>query len=443
MRFAWTFVLGVALVGCGEKKPTTSAADAASQSSEQTAQPVAPSTDYAREISSGIALLTRNNPADDAAAVTRLKAGLKGIDDPNGWFNLGVAYSRIGQHAEALAAFEKAVELAPGSEDAQVYLARARAASGDSDAAIKQLRAGLKKTPDAIALHEELVAQLLAAGKTRDTVEAAKAALQVNTGSLAVYNNMGVAYREMGELDLAQFVFQKAELLPGADTNPLIQANLGWTLHLMGERGPARTRLSKAVELDRTSVPALVFLASLYLNDHNYQDAVPLLETAAKEAPENYAVHMNLGVAYRGVANYGAAKTEYTRAAEIDPEASEPIFNLAILLGDYMKQYDDAIAMYERYKRQGGERVDEVDEYIKLLEREKKRAERRRKKEAERAQRAKEREAEQKNLEEQRAAGELNEEAPAEEAPAAPADPAPSEEGGGASGPWGDVGEAP
>ncbi|HWO25525.1 MAG TPA: tetratricopeptide repeat protein [Kofleriaceae bacterium] len=40
------------------------------------------------------------------------------------WFNLGVALEDLGRHAEAIGAYERALELGPGSADAHFNLAR-------------------------------------------------------------------------------------------------------------------------------------------------------------------------------------------------------------------------------------------------------------------------------------------------------------------------------
>jgi Flp pilus assembly protein TadD len=66
-------------------------------------------------------------------------------------------------------------------------------------------------------------------------------------------------------------------------------------------------------------------------------DAVPILESAVKAAPDNPSAHYQLGVAYAAVSNFGLAQTEWAQAARLRPNAVEPeraISALAARQGD-------------------------------------------------------------------------------------------------------------
>ncbi len=53
-----------------------------------------------------------------------------GVDDPDVYFNLGLAHARLGELGRAISSFERALRLAPGDSDAATALSTARAALG-------------------------------------------------------------------------------------------------------------------------------------------------------------------------------------------------------------------------------------------------------------------------------------------------------------------------
>ena len=53
----------------------------------------------------------------------------------------------------------------------------------------------------------------------------------------------------------------------------------------------------------------------LYLDSRNFGDAIPLFERAAGIEPENAALHLNLGIAYRGAQRYEESSKNRKRSS--------------------------------------------------------------------------------------------------------------------------------
>lgn len=346
-------------------------------------------------------LLTTLN-RDDANQAIELLQGVVAEDDSLAvaHFNLGVAYVQVDGDAAAISAFQRVIELDDTYEDAWYYLGLAEERLGRSDAAMTTYRSAISRFPRNIELRVALIAELREQGFLDMAIDEAKTALKVNANSLALYDAMGRAYIEMEEHDLARFVYLKAEELDGADESPMIQSQIGWVYYLRGEPRVAEARLEKALEIRGNFVPALVYLAWLRLQDRNYGDMVSLLELAAKEDPTNHGVWMNLGIAYRGVGSFAQSQQAYERALELHPDDPSPWFNLGILLGDYLKDYDGAVSAFKRYLGGGGPQDELAHEYIDKVQKEQKRAKKRRQKDAERQARDAERAERQRLLEE-------------------------------------------
>ncbi len=345
-------------------------------------------------INDAVELLASNTEASRARATRILESVVD--DAPEnawGWFNLGVSYYQQDDIAQARDAWEEATRLDPTLAEAWLYQGVIQEEVGRYDLAIGAYRGGLAHDPESMKLHEALVGALRNAGRGEEAIAEAKGALKINSKSLNVYNNLGMAYMDKGELDLALFVFKKAMAsIIGAEQSAYLHSNLGWAFYLKGDMGFATYHLQEAVKHDPELVPANVYLARLYLDNHNYEDMVPLLETARQQDPENHGVLMNLGIAYRGVGRMDDAKAAYERALETQPSNPDPLYNLGILQGDYLKDYDASIQAFESYIEQGGEHAEVALEFVEEVKKERKKAEKKQIAEAEKAKAKAERE---------------------------------------------------
>jgi tetratricopeptide (TPR) repeat protein len=362
-------------------------------------------------------------------AVARLEAGDVGAaageleaitrDDPRNavaFQNLGVARVRLGDLAGAKTALDTATKLQPDSAVGWLYLGSVHERMGQLSAAVDAYRAGTTYAPDDVACRVALANGLRRLGRPTEAIEASKQALRVNTQSLEAYDALGLAHLDLGQLDLARFVFEKAVGgVSGGTTNASLLCNLGWTFYRQGDVPTAEARLREAIALDPNLVRARVYLARILYENRDYNGMVSELEVARTLDPKNADVLVNLGIAYRGLGRVPEAAAAWEGALTLDPTSPEPWFNLGILSGDNKKEYDLALSQLEKYVAAGGSEVARAQAYIAAFQKEKDRAEKKRQKDAETEKRKAE-------VEERKR---LLEQAPPPEAPAPP--PAPTE----------------
>jgi len=269
---------------------------------------------------------------------------------------------------------------------------------------VSSYQTGVANDPENIELRVALIGALRKNNQPTEAIAAAKEALKVDTKSIGVYNNFGLACLDQKNLVLAKFVFQKAiQEIDGAENDPTLQTNLGWTYYLDHDVPSATEHLQKALAIDPNLVPALVYLSRLYMDDHNYAATVPLLENAAAQDPKNADLQLTLGVAYRGVGRLDDAQKAYSKALTLAPGNPAPHFNLGVLLGDYRKDYDGAVAEFNQYVAAGGPQSDLAQTYIKDVTKEKEIAAKRAAADAER--KAKEEERKKQEQEKQNSGG--------------------------------------
>jgi len=413
-------------VACGGKKPPEAPTP---EPEAPTVIPMMVKANPDKLVAQAIELIEDGSTSKLEEAEKKLKEALS-VDGSHleARLNLGVAQYHLDKLTDARAAFDAVIAADASIADAYRYAGAVDEKGKNYGGAVSRYRSGIAVAPEDMPLRVALIGALRAQGRPLEAIDEAKAALAINANSVEVYNNFGLAYMDQGNLTLARFIFQTAlRAIPEAKDNAYIHCNLGWVRFLEGNRPLATMELEKAVELDDELVPALVYLSRIYMDDKNYVDTVPLLETATRLDPENADLYLTLGVAYRGVGQLDDAKAAYEKALSLDPSNPAPHFNLGVLLGDFKKDYDGAVSAFNTYIQSGGERADLATEYIGEVEKEKKRAARREKALEAKKKRDEEKKKQEKLLEEAK----KREEAEADAVPEAPEEapePAPAPE---------------
>jgi tetratricopeptide (TPR) repeat protein len=411
-------ILGLVLVGCGSKKepapatqPTASVdepdtPDAEPKPKDQPKPTAAASTGpdvvaLKQQVNDAAALLTVENEQSARRALEMLKE-VKSKDPSiaEAHFNIGVAQQQLGNLGAARMAFENAVERDKTLGNAWLGLGVVQEQSGELQFAYEKYVRGVENDPDNAQLRTAIINVLRRQNKLDDAVRAGREALNYNATSVEIYTALGRVYVERNDLAMARFVYQQAQTVPGSESNAALKTNLARVLYLQGDTAIARQEFQESLKLDGEHLPTLVYLTELYLDDHNYTDARPLLEIASNKAPDNHGLLLNLGVAYRGSGDMPNAVKTYEKALELDPTNPDPHLNLGILYGDYNKDYDRAVKSFNAYIEGGGQETERVEGYIKRVERERKRAEKLQKAGEERKQREQERLERQRLLEE-------------------------------------------
>ncbi len=343
-------------------------------------------------------------------------------------YNLGLAQEQLGNLAMAEQSYRKATKLDPLLGEAWLRIGQVAEQMGDKGRALSVYQQGIRAAPEAMELYVARISILLAQGRHQEAEKAAKDALGVNANALNIYANLALIYIQQDKLELGKFIIGRAiNFVDGADTNTHLHAYLGRIHYLQEHPFEARSEYERALALDPEMLDALLFLSELHMDNRAYGAMVPLLERARKISPDDPAIHMNLGIGYRGLERYEESRKEYERVLELRPGATEPYLNLAILLGDHQKQYEQAVGILETYKGLGGADAELADQWIQQYEKEQERADR-----ADRRREAAE-ERRRKREEEQRFLEEFNEQKEKDEQEAT--EPGPADAAGGATQP--------
>ncbi len=334
---------------------------------------------------------------NEAAALERLSRAVELVPDfAEAWYNLGRLQLKLNNLAQAKSSLKTALQHDPENLAAYLALGLAMERAGEFSPAIIQYQKGLQVAPKNVDLLNGVARIVRKQGKTGQAIDKARAILRVNSNSLDAYNTLGLCYLDQGELELARFVFLKAEAsVPGGDESASIQANMGLVFFKMDKEFAAEERFNRARQLNPDHVGAMVNLAHLKLKNYDFEGARALLEQAHRVLPASSEIKLNLAVSYRGTGEHDRARDLYEEIVDSnDRLKDEALMNLGILLADHYKDFGAALQAYSEYttehQAQGGVIGEEhvIHDYVKEAERAAKREKKRREREAKKKARA-------------------------------------------------------
>jgi tetratricopeptide (TPR) repeat protein len=396
-------LLALALVGCGGQSVEPEASVTPVSEPIATQEPVTPSVVveeapvqavplpappteeelYAAAMDNLIqasALLTTGIDADTDRAIEILREITREYpDEAVGFYNLGIAYQLRGSENDSRRSFLRATDIEPRFGDAWLNLGAVQAEAGDFGRALQYYRAGLREDQENMVLWSAVMNSERILGRLDEAEETGREALLINSKSPIIYNGLAQIYIDRARgtggdsrmLDRALFYLRRGERA-GATVdgvpipNARIQCNLGVVYSLKNLPFDARAAYLRALEVDPDLMECSALLVDDYLLNRNYESALPLLERAVELEPGNHQLWINLGVALRGVERYEDSEAAYEEALRLNPDDLSPVLNMAILKGDFLNDFEGAIALYERYRDEGGARADEVEEFLRL-----------------------------------------------------------------------------
>ncbi len=206
-------------------------------------------------------------------------------EDPAVYNLEGLIREAMGDHARAIQAFKKAVELDPKNARAHYNLALAYLSQGKLDEAIAALEEAVKAAPENSYLRARL----------------------------------GALLAVKGELDRAEEVLTEAVRMD--PKNSLAWDYLGQVRLKKGDYAGAIAALKKAVELAPLAYPeAYFYLGQAYLELGDAEKARFYLTKAVVLASKNADYRYWLGVANEKLGDLEGARAQYQEALKLDPE---------------------------------------------------------------------------------------------------------------------------
>ncbi len=242
--------------------------------------------------------------------------------------NLGNALLTKGQVDEAIVHFQRALQISPDSAETCYNLGNALLQKGNVDEAIAYYQKALQFKPDEAEAHDNLGIALLQKGNVDEAIVHFQKALQIKPDDAEVHNNLGSALLQKGSVDEAIVHFQKAlQINPDrADAH----YNLGNVLLKRGSVAEAISHYQKALQIKPDSVDVLNKLAWQLATcpDAHIRDGVQAVKYAGRACElTHYGVTPFVGTlaaAYAEAGHFDDAVAAAEKACALASAAGEP-----------------------------------------------------------------------------------------------------------------------
>ena len=119
-----------------------------------------------------------------------------------------------------------------------------------------------------------------------------------------------------------------------------------------------RTRmadLEKRLTVNPNDVDALIQLGNDYFDVGNHEKAIETYQRALQINPRNPEVFTDMGISYRKLGKSQEAVKAFRKALEVEPDHPIALFNLGIVLRDDLKDYAEALKVWETFLKKAGD----------------------------------------------------------------------------------------
>ncbi len=256
---------------------------------------------------------------DSATAATLYQRAVeRGCIDPILAEKLGRLRANEGLYADALALWERAMELEPAMVHLLANVALALHHLGDHEEADLLFAQAAEEAPGKFTTHANRTVFLQDMGRHQEAIEACDAAIAIRADSARMINARGVSRMEMHDLEGARVDFQAALALnPDPELATYIRGNLGRIEVGDGALDEAAGLIRQGAELVQNEQPV---------------KAIPLLVEALDLHSESWEGWLFLALAHRDLRNWEAAGDALREVLRLHPRHAEALSERALVL---------------------------------------------------------------------------------------------------------------
>ncbi len=271
-------------------------------------------------------LLTVPLLATAPIGITRTIEPLFAQNNAIDYYNMGLALYYQGKLDEAIAAYQKAIEIDPDYADAYYNIGIALRKQGKLDEAIAAYQKAIEIDPDYADAYYNIGIALRKQGKLDEAIAAYQKAIEIDPDYAKAYYNIGIALRKQGKLEEAIAAYQKAiEIDPDYAK---AYYNIGIALDDQGKLEEAIAAYQKAIEIDPDYAKAYYNMGIALRKQGKLEEAIAAYQKAIEIDPDDADAYNNMGYALEKQGKLEEAIAAYQKAIEIDPDYTRAFNNL-------------------------------------------------------------------------------------------------------------------
>jgi len=264
---------------------------------------------------------------------------------PTAYYNLGLAYEKLGQWDKAIASYTGAIQIRPKYTDAYSNRGIAYKNHGQLDKAIDDYSKAIALDPEYVKGYYNRGTAYYLLRQFNQAIADFSKAIALNPDHTKAYNNRGIVYNDLGRWDMAVADFSKAiEIDPNYKD---AYANRGISYGRIGQWGKAITDYSSVIAISPDASDAYNNRGIVYSSVGQWDKAIADYSKAIELDPNSRDALSNRGLSYGHLGQWEKAIADFSRTIELDPKYINGYNNLGnayFTLG----QWDKAIAQYSR-----------------------------------------------------------------------------------------------
>jgi tetratricopeptide (TPR) repeat protein len=251
-------------------------------------------------------------------------------ENPRAHKELGNVLDSAGRMPEALASYDRALQLRPDYMTALCDKAATLLRMGQASAAVPVYEEALKLRPDDSGAARKLGMALLAAGRPSEAIDRLEAVLRSDPRDAVAQSSLGYAFWQDGRMEMAVSHFAAAtQLQPDSAEG---HYNYARALARAARLADAIEEYRRVVTLKPDDAVAYYNMGNAYAQTGQLLQAVAAYEEAVRHRPEYPEAHNNCGTILRRLGRLEEARMHYGLALKFRPDYPQAQRNLAALV---------------------------------------------------------------------------------------------------------------
>ena len=244
--------------------------------------------------------------------------------------NRGFALEDIGHHEEALATYDRAIQLGPDITDTHVHRGVVLKHLGRYEEALAALDRAIQISPNVATPHSNRSIVLEQLGRYEEALAACDRAIQIDPNVATPHSSRGSILLILGRNEEALTALERAIQIDPNDAGT--HSNLGAVLKTLGRYEEALAAFDHAIQIDPNNDIALYNRGVILIHLHRYEEALAVFDRIVQIYPDQSDMHSSRGVILFLLHRYEAALAAYDRAIQIDPDNADAAYNRRLVL---------------------------------------------------------------------------------------------------------------